>query len=228
MDADVEISAGERSILEAAAEAFARAGFDSVSLAEVAAQAKVSKANIFHHFRSKEGLYLEVMREACKGHAQFTESLLARTDLSSTEKLKRLIEFDFDDLFHNEQRSHLVVREILNTGCRSGRSMIQPVFLRNFVAVVGLLRQGQECGEFRTDVDPAVVAWMIGGTVMLFFQNRESLGHFPGMDCRLGPAAYAAKVFEIVLGGLRAAPACAGKHAGPAPSPVTTRKRVPQ
>ncbi|GAC1634645.1 MAG: hypothetical protein NVS9B10_30750 [Nevskia sp.] len=229
MHADNDLSPGERSILEAAAEAFARAGFDSVSIADIAVQAGVSKANIFHHFKSKEALYLAVMREACKGHAEFTEALLARADVASVEKLRQLIRYDFEDLFENEQRSHLVVREILNTGCRTGRTMIQPVFLRNFNAVVGLLRQGQERGEFRRDLDPSVVAWMIGGTVMIFFQNRESLGHFPGMDGRIDPAGYAEKVYRIVLGGLCAEPAAgAATRVRRASNPVKTRKRVPQ
>ena len=134
-----EMASGARAILEAATEAFSRAGFDSVSLTDVANQAKVCKANIFHHFKSKDALYVEVLREACKGHAEFTEALLARSDLSSVDKLRQLIHFDFIDGFSNEQRFQLVIREILNTGCNTGRNLIEPVFLRNFAAVIGLV-----------------------------------------------------------------------------------------
>lgn len=215
-----ESSPGARSILDAASEAFACAGFDSVSVADIAALAKVSKANVFHHFVSKEALYLEVIREACKGHAEFTEGLLARAELSSAEKLRALIAFDFDDMFTNEQRSQLVLREVLNTGCRSGRHLVEPIFRRNFVAVTALIAQGQQRGEFRAELDPAVAAWMLGASVMMFFQNRETLGQMPGFEGARSPAGYADKVYQTLLAGLStgdAVPAAAGK--------VRTRKR---
>ena len=206
-----EMASGARAILEAATEAFSRAGFDSVSLTDVANQAKVCKANIFHHFKSKDALYVEVLREACKGHAEFTEALLARSDLSSVDKLRQLIHFDFIDGFSNEQRFQLVIREILNTGCNTGRNLIEPVFLRNFAAVVGLIEQGKQRGEFRPDIDAAMTAMMIGGTVMLVFQNRSTVGGFPGMPAVSDPAEHAERVCQTILNGVVAAPVTAGK-----------------
>lgn len=203
MPIPLEISPGARSILDAAAEVFATASFDSVSVADIAARANVSKANVFHHFASKEALYLEVMREACKGHAEFTEALIDE-DTASAEKLRRLIAFDFEDLFGNEQRSQLVLREVLNTGSRSGRNLVGPVFQRNFVAVTAVIRQGQKRGEFRRAFDPAVAAWMLGASVMMFFQNRGIMGQLPGFENARSPAEYADKVFETLLNGLSA------------------------
>ncbi len=52
-------------ILAAAEELFSRRGFDAVSMNEIAEAAGVSKANIFHHFESKNALYLAVVRNAC-------------------------------------------------------------------------------------------------------------------------------------------------------------------
>ncbi|MDH4457529.1 MAG: TetR/AcrR family transcriptional regulator [Nevskia sp.] len=202
--APIVVSAGARAILDAAAATFAKASFDSVSIADIASQAGVCKANIFHHFKSKEALYLEVMREACKGHAEFAEALLADPTLSSVDKLRRLIEYDFRTLFGNEERSHLILREILDTGCRTGRTLVEPVFLRNFTAVVGLIRQGQQRAEFTTDVDPAVLAMMVGGAAMMLFQNRCSDGLLAGVDGSADPMACANTVFRTVLGGIAA------------------------
>lgn len=201
-----DLASGARAILDAATIAFARAGFDSVSIADIAAQAGVSKANIFHHFKSKEALHQGVLREACKGHAEFAEALLARTDLGSVDKLRELIRFDFDDAFTNELNTHLVVREVLNTGCCAGRDLVEPVFMRNFNAVVGIIRQGQANGAFAADIDPSTVTLMIGATVMLFFQNRQILDRFPGLQVGADPDTYAELVFRTVLGGVIAAP----------------------
>lgn len=202
MEKPTDLAAGARSILDAATEAFANAGYDSVSIADIAGQAGVSKANIFHHFKCKETLYEEVLREACKGHAEFTEGLLAREDLSSVDKIRALIHFDFRNAFSQIERSHLVVREILNTGCDTGRGLVEPVFLRNFAAVIGLVEQGRQRGEFRAEIDAPMTAMMIGGTVILLFQNRRILDSFPGLGGNACPDDYAEMVCRTLLGGL--------------------------
>lgn len=219
-----DLASGARAILEAATIAFARAGFDSVSMADIAAQAGVSKANIFHHFKSKEALHQGVLKEACKGHAEFAESLLARTDMRSVDKLRALIHFDFADAFTNELATHLVVREVLNTGCCTGRDLVEPVFMRNFVAVVGIVRQGIENGELRADINPSASAMMMGGAVVLFFQNRHILDRFPGLGGNAGPEHYAELVCELMLGGMVASPATAKPARRAKPAAITTAR----
>ncbi|MCU6708470.1 TetR/AcrR family transcriptional regulator [Paenibacillus sp. J5C_2022] len=50
-------------ILSAAKELFARKGYTATSLEELAAATGSSKANIYYHFKSKEGLFLQLMDE---------------------------------------------------------------------------------------------------------------------------------------------------------------------
>jgi AcrR family transcriptional regulator len=52
-----------RALLAAAARAFARGGFAATSLAEVAAEAGVSRVLIYRHFDSKEQLYRTVLEQ---------------------------------------------------------------------------------------------------------------------------------------------------------------------
>ncbi len=201
MNSIVKQPPGARAVLAAATELFARAGYESVSVADIAEKAHVCKANIFHHFESKEVLYLDVMRQACQGHAEFTEAL-HELDLSSTEKLRRLIAFELEDMFSNEQRSQLIFREILNAGCSQGRRLAEEVFSRNYTAVAALFLQGQARGEFRADLDMNVAAWMLGASTMMFFQNRDIIPHLPGFGAAAEPKVYAERVFETVLRGL--------------------------
>ena len=56
-------SAGEAAILDAAVRLFSRHGYDGVSMRSVAREAGVSKSNIYHHFESKEALYLANIAE---------------------------------------------------------------------------------------------------------------------------------------------------------------------
>ncbi len=59
--AAVDQAARER-LLAAAAELFARKGYAATSVGEIVAAAGVTKPTLYYHFRSKEGLYLEMMQ----------------------------------------------------------------------------------------------------------------------------------------------------------------------
>src|ERR1700742_4504730 len=53
----------ERQILDAAKECFARIGFHSTSMAQIAAQARMSVGQIYRHFRSKEALIEGIVKD---------------------------------------------------------------------------------------------------------------------------------------------------------------------
>ncbi len=56
----------QRSIVYAAAEVFARRGYEAARIEEIAAEAGVSKALIYEHFKSKRELYTHIMRTGTK------------------------------------------------------------------------------------------------------------------------------------------------------------------
>ncbi len=56
---------GRERILHSAQELFARRGYHGVSISDVAQAAGVVKSAIYHHFESKEALYLAVLNETC-------------------------------------------------------------------------------------------------------------------------------------------------------------------
>ena len=50
-------------VLSTAMELFARRGIDGVSIADIAAAAQMSKANVLHHFGTKDQLYRACLEE---------------------------------------------------------------------------------------------------------------------------------------------------------------------
>ena len=61
---------GRGRILQAAAGLFAERGFHGVSISDVAEAAGLVKSAIYHHFPSKEALYIAVLDQTCKTSRQ--------------------------------------------------------------------------------------------------------------------------------------------------------------
>lgn len=192
---------GARSILSAAATLFANDGFDAVSVAQIAKRAGVSKANVFHHYESKEALFLAVMHQASTEHAAWAEALLAESG-SCAERLRRLVAFEMETMFAHVQRTRLCLREAADQGAGIGRKLAQQVFQRNFTPVVALFRQGQSRGEFRKDFDPAVAAITFRGALSQFFQFGSLLRQFDEAAHLNLPAGFASKVCDLLLDGV--------------------------
>ena len=77
-------------ILQAAIRLFARRGFHETSMSEVAREARVSKALIFWHFKTKEELFLAVLNRLLEPYLiDFAEELSA---LDERAQLHRLVE----------------------------------------------------------------------------------------------------------------------------------------
>ena len=202
---------GARSILEAAAALFAREGYGPVSVSQIAEQAGVCKANVFHHYASKEALFMAVMQDASTEHAAWAEALLSEPG-SCADRLKKLIRYEIETMFANEQRTHLILREVVDHGTCHGRELAQKVFHRNFSAVVALFEQGKARGEFGPDFDPAVAAVTFRGALSLYFQCGESLRQFKEARHLKSATDFADRVCTLLLKGV------SGTVAAPAPS----------
>lgn len=200
MSAEHVLSSGARAILNAAMELFARDGFEAVSVGAIAELAGVSKSNVFHHFVSKEELFLAVMREVASPHAEFAEALLDEPG-SSIDKLRRLISFEISDLLANLSKMQLVLRELADH-THSGCDFARQAFLRNFNAVVALIEQGQQRGEFSCSIDPSVAALMLGGAKFLYLQAADVGRQLHGVTSLQDPERYASEVFKILLNGV--------------------------
>jgi TetR/AcrR family transcriptional regulator len=221
------VPAGALSILSAATELFARDGYESVSVAAIAEQAGVCKANIFHHYASKEVLYLEVMRKASAEHAEIAEALL-KEDCSSVEKLRRLTDFDINTMIENELRTRLILRELGEPCENTVRRLAHQVFRRNFQLVIELFEQGKKNGEFRRDFNPiaAAIAW--GGAKNFFFLCRDAMEDVENFGEVSSPQVFSEEICRLLTEGILPVPsrrAAAPKHKTPQAPARRARKQ---
>lgn len=198
---------GARLRILAAAEAlFSERGYDGVSITAIAKRAGVSKANVFHHFDSKNALYVAVLRDACD---QSTALLLDHLDRSSDTIRERLANFTREHLkqvLERPQISRLISRELLKNHPRRNEQLARQIFGENFAALVDLLRRAQTDGELRADLDPAMIAVVLIGADVFYFQARDVLRHFPDVGFAMAPDRYSEMLCEIILAGILARP----------------------
>jgi len=135
-------------VLSAAADEFAKRGFEGARVDQIARRAGVNKQLLFYYYHSKRGLFQAVV----SGAALELERALADISIPSgrpLERMRRALEAQFD---YMARRPELVA--LLSQGGRAEGASFAPAIKR----VVVLLAEGQGRGEVRDDLDPHVAA----------------------------------------------------------------------
>jgi TetR/AcrR family transcriptional regulator len=192
---------GNERILIAAEHLFAEHGFDAVSMNAIAEAAEVSKANVFHHFTSKKDLYLAVVRRACEDASAHLDDLGA-DEAPLADRLGTFATAHLQSLLRHEPVTRLILRELLGGNPRAGQDLAEQVYGEKFARFVSILRTGQDAGTLRTDIDPAMVATLILGADVFFFEARDVLRHFPEATFAREPAEFSRKLTDILLNGI--------------------------
>lgn len=188
-------------ILAAAEALFSEHGFDAVSMNAIAARAGVSKANIFHHFTSKNALYLAVVKEACKG----SQTRVQEAEQCHSNYAARLAHFAGSQLramLEHGQTTRLVLRELLKNGPELGQELAEHVFGQSFARLVQMIRDGQAQGELRAEADPAAIAVMLIGMNVYFFEARDVLRHYPDVGFADAPEKFSENMMQLMLHGI--------------------------
>lgn len=193
---------GHEGILQAATELFAAHGYSAVSVNQVAKKAHVCKANVFHHYSSKEGLYLAVLRRAFERSAHMLEGLRDNNQGSLPARLKRLAESHLDMLDNNPAHRELLLREILLGSTMQGRGMAKDLFSANMRRIIELLTDGE------TALPPQANLILMALTLFLnnafISQSRSLFEQFPDLHAILHDrVAYCEAMAEMLLHGLR-------------------------
>ena len=194
-------SPGEAAILAAGVRLFAEQGFDGVSMRGVAEAAGVSKANIYHHFSSKEALYLAILKASAAETAMLVENL-EDDEGGFDERLKEFARAYQHHLIDRHLSSRLLLREALSGDEQKGKIIADQVVGNVFRRVIAILRAGQESGVLREDLDPALCAFMLFGSNVFFFQAQSILKHFPEAGFARQADGFSDGMVDVLLNGM--------------------------
>jgi len=193
------LSEGARVILDVAKRLFAQKGFDAVSINQIAQQAGVSKANVFHHFTSKDDLYLAVLKAACE------ETVGSLAEAYSTgnvaEDLWTFFSSQLAAMLKNHASAKLILREIMESKDEREQTLAEHVFAEYFSRLVSMVSEGQTQGLLRKEFDPALLAYLMLGANVFFFENHKVTAHLAEGGFARIPDRYSHDVFQLLLQG---------------------------
>jgi len=192
---------GEQAILKAAEILFADKGFDAVSMSAIAKLAETSKPNIYHHFKNKNDLYLAVMKTAVHRSSVLLDQLEGAPGTSS-QRLSDFAAGQLSNILAHKRGTQLTLRDALSGGSSHGRDIAKHVVGEIFTRLVAMVRQGQEDGEFRRDMDPALATFMVIASNLFYFQAESVMQHIPETDITENPGEFSNGVMDILLNGI--------------------------
>ena len=169
-----------RRLLETAATAFARHGFDGANIDQIAQDAGVAKGTVYNYFESKEQLFGEVLTEAARRAVdRYTEG----PPLPDTRAaLRALAAADLAVLREEEDFMKVLVGEAMNP-----RGKSYPVIIEHLAPFLGAvseaLNRGVQNGEVRADRPvPQLALTFVGILALLYIQHWNSGGGWPDLE----------------------------------------------
>jgi TetR/AcrR family transcriptional regulator, fatty acid metabolism regulator protein len=189
-------------ILEAAVTVFARDGYHTSRVADIAAEAGVAHGLLYHYFPSKEAVLATLFRENWA-------DLLARfraveeSAEPADEKLRGLVKILLRTWRNNPALVTVMVREV----ARSPHLQTQVDDVREgFASIQRVIEAGQREGVFRAEIDPRLASWIVYGALEEILTGWV-MGQLPDGDEEVAHAERT--IVEIVGGGL-----ARGTHSG--------------
>lgn len=132
-------------IIEAATRLFAVKGFNETSTAEVAKEAGVAQGTLFYHFKTKEGIMLEVFHGIMETYQAGLEKAVKEAD-TGLEALKGILRFHFTFTETNAERFLVVLRDFPFYFAQSDPDNREQVRIK-VQRTVGFLREALERGR---------------------------------------------------------------------------------
>jgi AcrR family transcriptional regulator len=186
-----------RLILDAAVRVFARDGYHTSRVGDIAEEAGIAHGLLYHYFSSKEEVLATVFRE---NWAELLEAF-HRVEASGEppeEQLRGVAKILLRSWRNDPDLVRVMVREV----ARSPHLQAQVDELREgFQTIQRIVERGQADGTFRRDLDAQLVSWILYGGLEELLTGWV-LGQLPDGDQEVARAERT--IVDVVCGGLAA------------------------
>jgi AcrR family transcriptional regulator len=153
-----------RQILDAAVRVFARQGFHSTRVADIADEAGVAYGLVYHYFKSKDEVLNELFSERWSLLLVAIEEADRDGDLAPRAKLEAVAGFIVDSYRHDPELMKVIIVEVTRAANSFGRTHLAEI-RRAYDSIARIVAEGQASGDFRGDVDPDFASMSFYGAI---------------------------------------------------------------
>ncbi len=152
-----------RQILDAAIRVFARQGFHSTRVSDIADEAGVAYGLVYHYFSSKD----EVLNELFHERWSLLLAAIDEADASAETpraKLRAVAGFIVESYRHDPELMKVIIVEVTRAANSFGRTHL-PEIRQAYDSIAKIVAEGQAAGDFRRDIDPAFASMSFYGAI---------------------------------------------------------------
>lgn len=168
-------------LLASALRLFVSQGYRATNLEQISGEAKLTKGAVYFYFRSKEAVLLELLKQVQDVVVDQAIQAVEAGGGTSTDRLVAYVHYQANLGITHRDEVLLLILMSLEFKEREGEvnDFIAHLYKRQRGFVEGLVRTGQETGEFRSDVRSrelaATVLAIHDGTFLEWFRRSSTL-----------------------------------------------------
>jgi TetR/AcrR family transcriptional regulator, fatty acid metabolism regulator protein len=152
-----------RQILDAAVRVFARQGFHTCRVSDIADEAGVAYGLVYHYFASKDEILDTLFTERWRILLEVIAETDAR-DLPAREKLRAIASFIIDSYRHDPELMKVIIVEVTRAANTFGRTHL-PEIRDAYAGIATIVRGAQDDGVFTDAVSAEFAAMAFYGAI---------------------------------------------------------------
>jgi len=157
-------------ILDAAIAVFARLGYHGARVSDIAREAGIAYGLVYHYFKNKEEILNTIFEERWSGFLEAVEGIV-EAQRPTQDKLVSIAALMLNAHRLRPEWVKVLVLEIQRSSRFAEPGQIRAVG-RFFQLIERLVRDGQEAGELRRDVDAEVASYVFVGALEIVITAR--------------------------------------------------------
>jgi TetR/AcrR family transcriptional regulator, fatty acid metabolism regulator protein len=190
-----------RMILDAAVRVFARQGFHSCRVSDIADEAGVAYGLVYHYFASKDEVLDTLFLERWDVMLEMIRDVDARP-IPAREKLHEIVSFIVDSYRHDPDMMKVIIVEVTRAANSFGRTHIEQIRTA-YDLIGGIVEKAQADGVFKSEIEPRFAAMAFYGVIEQLLTGWI-FGLLPHGEEHFERAKW--MVLETVYGGLEKTP----------------------
>ncbi len=168
-------------LINSAMKLFVKKGYKGSSVAEITKDAGLTRGALYCHFKTKEHLAREIIKLFEEKYLNSMIAYVEREGKGPSDKFQKMMGFN---VWFAGEHSHLCLfMTVISAEMCGSRNRLEPtlksIYQKWHEFITGILKEGKRTGEFKKEIDPQMMAWVIigvhDGVLLQKEMNRQTI-----------------------------------------------------